>query len=213
MTKPFRVPYREAEIEYIDKKSRFIGHIYKIETAEQAQEILAAVRKQYWDATHNVYAYILRNGVMRFSDDGEPQGTSGMPTLEVLKKEDVFDVLCVTTRYFGGTLLGAGGLVRAYSHTCKLALDAAGIAVMQPFAKIRLDCPYPLLEQMRRQLPLFQAEETAADFGASVILTACLPREKLESFTAHLLDATGGRLRPELLGEELFARKPDPGET
>ena len=113
MTKPFRVPCREAEIEYIEKKSRFIGHIYKIQTAEQAQEILTAVRKQYWDATHNVYAYILQNGVMRFSDDGEPQGTSGMPTLEVLKKEAVFDVMCVTTRYFGGILLGAGGLVRA----------------------------------------------------------------------------------------------------
>lgn len=207
MSKPYRVPWREAEIEYIEKKSRFIGHIYKIQTAEQAQEILAAVRKQYWDATHNVYAYILQNGVMRFSDDGEPQGTSGMPTLEVLKKEEVFDVMCVTTRYFGGTLLGAGGLVRAYGHTCKLALDAAGIAVMQPFAKIRLDCPYPLLEQVRRQLPQFEAEEDAAEFGASVALTVFLPREKLEPFAAHLLDATGGRLRPELMGEEMFARK------
>lgn len=205
--KPFKVPYREAEAEYVEKRSRFIGHIYKIETAEQAQEILAAVRKKYWDASHNVYAYILRSGVMRFSDDGEPQGTSGMPTLDVLKKEQVFDVLCVTTRYFGGTLLGAGGLVRAYSHTCKLALDAAGQAMMQPYAKLRLDCSYPLLEQVRRQLPLFEAEEGETEFSDKVTMTVFLPKEKQAVFTAQLIDLTGGRLRPEELGEELFAKK------
>ena len=108
--KNFKVPYSEAEIEFIEKKSRFIGHIYKVSTPEQCQEILAAVRKKYWDAPHNAYAYVLQNGVMRFSDDGEPQGTSGMPTLEVLKKEEVFDVMCVITRYFGGTLLGQAAL-------------------------------------------------------------------------------------------------------
>lgn len=202
-----KVPWQEAQAEYVEKKSRFIGHIYKIETVQQAQERLAAARKQYWDASHNVYAYILRDGTMRFSDDGEPQGTSGMPTLDVLKKEGVSDVLCITTRYFGGTLLGAGGLVRAYSHTCKLALDAAGQAQMIPYAQIRLDCPYPLLEQVRRLLPAYEAEETAADFGVQAMLTAALPRERLEDFSKKLLDATSGALRPEPLGETLFAKK------
>lgn len=205
--KPFKVPFQEAEAEYIEKKSRFIGHIYKIQTSRQAQELLAAVRKKYWDASHNVYAYILQSGEMRFSDDGEPQGTSGMPTLEVLKKEQVFDVMCVTTRYFGGTLLGAGGLVRAYGHTCKLALDAAGLALMEPYARLRIDCPYPLLEQVRRQLPLFRAEEGAADFGAQVTLTVLLPKEEQAGFAARLIDLTGGKLRPTELGETLFARK------
>ena len=205
--KNFKVPYREAEIEFIEKKSRFIGHIYKVETPEQCQEILAAVRKKYWDATHNVYAYILQNGVMRFSDDGEPQGTSGMPTLEVLKKEEVFDVMCVITRYFGGTLLGAGGLVRAYSHTCKLALDAAGQAMMMPYAQVLVDCPYNLLEQVRRLLPNFEAEEVEADFGASVTLTVALPAEQLEAFNAKLVDSTNGRLSAEFVGEELHAKK------
>ncbi len=144
---------------------------------------------------------------MRFSDDGEPQGTSGMPTLDVLKKEAVFDVMCVTTRYFGGTLLGAGGLVRAYSHTCKLALDAAGQAMMQPFARIRLDCPYPLLEQVRRQLPLFEAEEIGAVFGASVELTAALPAERLPALSAQLSELTAGRLRPIPDGEEWVAKR------
>lgn len=202
-----KVPWQEGEAEYVEKKSRFLGHIYKIESAQQAQEHLAAARKRYWDASHNVYAYILRDGTMRFSDDGEPQGTSGMPTLEVLKKEGVTDVLCITTRYFGGTLLGAGGLVRAYSHTCKLALDAAGQALMVPYARVRLDCPYSMLEQVRRLLPDFEAEEQSADFGASVILTAALPREQGERFAARLLDVTAGGLRPEPLGEILYAKR------
>lgn len=205
--KSFKVPWQEAQVEYVEKKSRFIGHIYKVQTPEQAQEILASVRKTYWDATHNVYAYVLQNGVMRFSDDGEPQGTSGMPTLDVLKKEEVFDVMCVTTRYFGGTLLGAGGLVRAYSHTCKLALDAAGQAMMQPFARFRLDCPYPLLEQVRRQLPLFEAEEMEAEFGASVLLTAALPAGRLPALREHLLELTAGKLQPVPDGEEWVAKK------
>ena len=202
-----KVPWQEAQVEYVEKKSRFIGHIYKIETVQQAQERLAAARKQYWDASHNVYAYILRDGTMRFADDGEPQGTSGMPTLDVLKKEGISDVLCVTTRYFGGTLLGAGGLVRAYSHTCKLALDAAGQAEMIPYAQVKLDCPYALLEQVRRLLPDYEAQETGADFGAEVVLTASLPKEKLEAFSQKLLDATAGRLHPEYLGKQLFAKK------
>ena len=203
----YLVPTGYGEDEFTEKKSRFIGHIYKVSTPEQCQEILAAVRKKYWDATHNVYAYVLQNGVMRFSDDGEPQGTSGMPTLEVLKKEEVFDVMCVITRYFGGTLLGAGGLVRAYSHTCKLALDAAGQAMMMPYAQVLVDCPYNLLEQVRRLLPTFDADEVAADFGASVTLTVALPKENFEAFNAKLVDATNGKLACEYVGEELHAKK------
>lgn len=202
-----KVPWQEAQAEYVEKKSRFIGHIYRVNTAEEAQDHLAAARKRYWDASHNVYAYVLRDGTMRFSDDGEPQGTSGMPTLEVLKKEGVVDALCITTRYFGGTLLGAGGLVRAYGHTCKLALEAAGQAQLIPYAQVGIDCPYPLLEQVRRMLPIFDGEETGADFGASVILTAALPQERMESFQAKLVDITAGRLRPEYLGQKLLAKR------
>ncbi len=130
-----------------------------------------------------------------------------MPTLEVLKKEEVCDVLCVITRYFGGTLLGAGGLVRAYSHTCKLALDAAGQAMMMPYAQALLDCPYAMLEQVRRLLPGFEAEETEADFGASVTLTLALPKENFEAFNAKLIDFTNGRLQAEYVGEELHGKR------
>ena len=203
----YLIPTRDAEAEFVEKRSRFIGRIWHTETEEEALACIKKMREQHWDATHNVYAYVLQNGVMRFSDDGEPQGTSGMPTLEVLKKEEVFDVMCVITRYFGGTLLGAGGLVRAYSHTCKLALDAAGQAMMMPFAQVLVDCPYNLLEQVRRLLPNFEAEEVEADFGASVTLTVALPTEQLEAFNAKLVDSTNGKLSAEFVGEELHAKK------
>ena len=205
--KNFKVPAGESQIELIEKKSRFLGFIYPVESPEECAEYLRRFKKKYWDATHVVYAYTLEDGSMRFSDDGEPQGTAGMPTLEVLKKEEVFDVMCVITRYFGGTLLGAGGLVRAYSHTCKLALDAAGQAMMMPYAQVLVDCPYNLLEQVRRLLPNFEADEVEADFGASVTLTLALPMEQLEAFNAKLVDFTNGKLSAEFVGEELHAKK------
>lgn len=176
--KSFRVPAANASAEFVEKKSRFIGNIFKVETAEEATEIIKRMQKQFWDATHNVYAYVLENGVMRFSDDGEPGGTAGMPTLDVLKKEEVYNVLCVTTRYFGGTLLGAGGLVRAYSHAAKIALDAAGIAVMQPFTELSVVCPYGLLNVIRKQYEQFEAQEISAEFAADVALRIVLPTEK-----------------------------------
>lgn len=205
--KPYKVPAGPSETELVEKKSRFIGRIFSVETPEQAQEILQKVKKQHWDASHNVYAYVLENGVMRMSDDGEPQGTAGMPTLEVLKKEEVKNVLCVTTRYFGGTLLGAGGLTRAYGKACKQALDAAGIAVMQPFDCYCIDCPYGLLETVRRQYEGFGAEEEGAEYGPSVVLSVCLPAERSADFCAHLTDKTNGAVRPEHRGQKLFAKK------
>ena len=205
--KAFKVPAGAGEIELVEKKSRFIGRIFPVETAEQALDILQKLKKQHWDASHNVYAYVLENGVMRMSDDGEPQGTAGMPTLEVLKKEEVCNVLCVTTRYFGGTLLGAGGLTRAYGKACKMALDAAGIAVMQPHAVYTVDCPYALLEGVRRQFESFGAAEESADYGAEVRLSVCLPAEQGEAFCARLVDKTNGVVTPVLAGEKRLAKK------
>ncbi len=205
--KPYRVPAGEGEDVLIEKKSRFIGHVYKVETVEEINEILAAQRKKYWDASHVVYAYILKNGVMRFSDDGEPQGTSGMPTLDVFRKEEIYDVLCTVVRYFGGTLLGAGGLVRAYSKTAKMALDAAGIAVMQPHLEVLVDCPYNLLEIVRKRFENFEAVEESAEFGATVLLTVHMPTGQFEGFSADIIDITNGQVEPMAGEEKLFARR------
>ena len=107
--KEYLVPTGDGEAQFIERRSRFIGHIFLTETEEEALARLKQMREQYWDATHNVYAYIIRDGATRFSDDGEPGGTAGMPVLQVLQREELYNVTCVVTRYFGGILLGAGG--------------------------------------------------------------------------------------------------------
>lgn len=119
-------PHRPAAETMIEKKSRFTGRIWPVETEEEALAHIKKTRDEFWDATHNVYAYIIKGGATRYSDDGEPGGTAGMPVLNVLRQAEISNVCCVVTRYFGGTLLGAGGLVRAYGRAAKLALDAAG---------------------------------------------------------------------------------------
>ncbi len=192
----FRVPAGDASAEFVEKKSRFIGNIFLVSSAEQAAGIVKSIHKKLWDASHNVYAYSLENGVMRFSDDGEPQGTAGLPTLEVLKKERVVNALCVTTRYFGGTLLGAGGLVRAYSHACKLALDAAGIAVMTPMARCALVCDYDLLDAVRKQLASLEANESGAQYTDRVELTVELPEIRFDELRERIVDITRGRCEP-----------------
>ena len=125
---PYRVPFETAESEFVEKRSRFISHLWLVETEEEAQEHIRAMKKHYHDARHNCWCYILRSGTVRYSDDGEPQGTAGQPMLNVFEREGVYNVCCVVTRYFGGILLGAGGLTRAYTRGAKDALIASGVA-------------------------------------------------------------------------------------
>lgn len=132
----YLVPARAAEASFTEKRSKFIGQIWPAASEEEALARLAEARKTHADATHNVYAYIIRHGAVRYSDDGEPSGTAGQPVLGVLQKKLVFNVLCVVTRYYGGVLLGAGGLVRAYAGAASQALDAAGIARMRLWRRV-----------------------------------------------------------------------------
>ncbi|MBR4304893.1 MAG: YigZ family protein [Clostridia bacterium] len=207
MAESYIVPYQEATYEFTEKHSRFIGHIFKIETAEQASEILSRLRKKYWDATHNVYAYVLSSGTERFSDDGEPSGTSGMPTLTVLRGAKMQNVLCVTTRYFGGTLLGAGGLVRAYSQAAKGALDAAGLAVMTPFKLLRVSCDYSFLQPLRYALPNLSVTETGCEYGAEVVLELMVEPQFCDKAVQHITDISAGKVVPEIVGEKLLEKK------
>lgn len=114
----FRVPFGPSETEFTEKRSRFIGHLLPVETEEQAREFIAQMKKKYYDARHNCWCYLIGGDTMRYGDDGEPQGTAGQPMLNVFQRENVTNVVCVVTRYFGGILLGAGGLTRAYSKSC-----------------------------------------------------------------------------------------------
>lgn len=205
--KSFKVPAGEGEDMLIEKKSRFISHIYKVETVKEATDILAQWKKEYWEASAIVYAYSLKDGTMRFSDDGEPQGTAGMPTLDMLRKEEVFDVLCVTRRYFGGTLLGAGGLTRAFGKVAKMALDNAGIAVMEPHLHVTLDCPYNMHELLRKRFEDFEVTENGIEYGASVVFDLYMPTERFDAFKADIIDMSNGTIEPVAGEEMMFPKK------
>ena len=185
-----------GEAEYEDKHSRFIGRVTPVSTEAEARDFLAQVKKKYPDATHHVYAWVLREGnVLRWSDDGEPGGTSGQPTLAVLQGAGLTDVCCVTARYFGGTLLGSGGLVRAYSAAARLALNDAGIARMTPWRKGAFACSYARYERLRRLLEDRGARVEETSFGAEVEITFSAPEAQCEAVGELLRDVTSGELQ------------------
>ncbi len=147
---------KEAADEFIEQRSRFIGYVKPVVTEQQALDFINEKRQKHWDATHNVYAYILRDGQLkRYSDDGEPHGTAGVPTLDVMVKSGVTDAVVVVTRYFGGILLGAGGLVRAYTKGAKIALEAGGIVTMESCSVCSLTCDYAQYGKLSGMIPSF----------------------------------------------------------
>ncbi len=168
----------------IEKKSRFLGVAHPIFCEDEAKSILEAVRKEHWEASHNTYAYRLPT-VERFSDDGEPHQTAGLPILNVLKGQDVQNCIIIVTRYFGGTLLGTGGLVRAYGQTAKGALDAAGIAEMVLHERIKIRVSYPIAERLTRGFfKNVNIENT--EYTDEVSFTAAIPSEGVEAFLSEL---------------------------
>ena len=201
----YKVPARDAECEFVEKKSRFIGRIWVTETEEEALEHLKAMRQQHWDATHNVYAYIIHGGPTRYSDDGEPQGTAGMPVLEVLRGSGVENVCCVVTRYFGGTLLGTGGLVRAYGKAARDALSEAGIALKQLWKRLDLILPYSYYERLLQELERFGGVVAGTEYGADICLHLLLPANRTADFGARVTDLTRGAVAPMEIREEFRA--------
>jgi uncharacterized YigZ family protein len=186
------VPAGYGEAEYLDKKSRFIGQVSPASTEAEAVAFVRNVREKHPDATHNVWAYSLRDGSMRWSDDGEPGGTAGQPVLNVFRSAAVCDFCCVVTRYFGGILLGSGGLVRAYSKSASLALEAAGLARIREWKVFRIGCGYPQYERIRRLLSDFGAQDAEAGFGGTVEISALVPAEDAARFGFLLADVTAG---------------------
>ena len=173
----YLVPTQFGEDEFYEKKSHFIGRAWPVETEEEALEKIQAMKKQHYDATHNCWAYIIRDGAVRFSDDGEPGGTAGMPMLQVLQREGLYNIVCVVTRYFGGILLGAGGLTRAYTKGAKDALDAAGIARMSQWTLWDIPCTYPLFERIKLEIAACGGVVRDAEYGADIILHSAFPAE------------------------------------
>lgn len=189
--------------EYIINKSRFIGYCAPVSTQEEAVEFVNEIRKRHSDATHNVYAYQIRSPeYSRYSDDGEPQGTAGVPVLDVIKKSGLTDVCVVVTRYFGGILLGAGGLVRAYSHSAKIAVDGAKIIRMSPCSVLEVKCDYGFYGRLSTLVPEFGGIVENTDFGENVALTFRLPSKDVEAFRAQLTESSFGKVFAEKIGEK-----------
>lgn len=199
------VPCGVGETEFTEKRSRFLGHVRRVETEAEARAFLDEMRKKYYDARHNCWCYLLRDGgVVRYGDDGEPQGTAGQPMLNVFQREGVENVVCVVTRYFGGVLLGAGGLTRAYAKSAKDALDAAGKARMRLWSALAVDCPYPLLERLKLLIAAHDGVVESTDFAAAVRVGFLLPSEKVEAFTAALTELSAGGMEVTRAGERFL---------
>ena len=201
----YYIPTGPSEAEFVEKRSRFIGHVWPVDSEEEARARIEGTKKRHYDARHNCWCYILKDGPVRYSDDGEPQGTAGQPMLNVFQREGVVNVCCVVTRYFGGILLGAGGLVRAYTQSAKDALDAAGISVVRRWVEVLLPCSYAQFERVKLETEKFGGVIADTDYGADIALTVLLPEERAEACLAHLLDATAGTVEGMVCGERFQA--------
>ena len=201
----YLVPTGFGEDEFTEKKSRFIGRVWQVESEEAALEQIQAMKKQHYDATHNCWAYIIRDGAVRFSDDGEPGGTAGMPMLQVLQREGLFNVVCVVTRYFGGILLGAGGLVRAYTRGAKIAVDAAGKSMKRVWTVLYVPCPYSFYERVKLEVAAFHGIIRKTDFGSEVELEILLPEGVTQGFTEWLTDLSAATIEAMEIGQEYRA--------
>lgn len=201
----YLVPIGYGEDEFTEKRSRFIGRIWPVETEEEALSKIQEMKKQHYDATHNCWAYIIHGGAVRFSDDGEPGGTAGMPMLQVLQREGLNNVVCVVTRYFGGILLGAGGLVRAYTRGAKIAVDAAGKSIKRVWTVLYVPCPYSFYERVKLEIEAFGGILRSTDFGAEVDMEILFPQANAQLFSDRLTDLTSGTVEGMEIGQEYRA--------
>ncbi len=201
----YLVPTGYGEDEFTEKKSRFIGRVWQVETEEEALAKIQEMKKLHYDASHNCWAYIIRDGAVRFSDDGEPGGTAGMPMLQVLQREGLFNAVCVVTRYFGGVLLGAGGLVRAYTKGAKIAVDAAGKSMKRVWTVLYVPCPYAYYERVKLQVEAYGGLIRSTEFGTEVELEMLMPENQAQLFLDKLTDMSAAAIEGMEIGQEYRA--------
>lgn len=195
---------KTAEIEFTEKKSLFIAIATPISSEEEALEFIKQRKKKYADATHNVYAYTLGDGTLsRYSDDAEPQGTAGMPALNAIRMSQITDVCVVITRYFGGILLGAGGLVRAYSTSASTALEAGGIAVYEEYIEVKSTCTYSDYQKLLPILTSYEAIVDETEFSSDVNLKFAISKEIFDDFKLKINEAFAGKVLLEISGVRL----------
>ena len=192
----------EASAEFEEKRSSFIGYAKPVKSEEEAAEFIKRIKTKHKDATHNVFGYTMKNGVIaRYSDDGEPQGTAGMPVLDVIRKSGVDDACVVVTRYFGGTLLGAGGLVRAYSQAAKMALEAAQIVTFEPYTELSIFCSYSDYQKISADLPKYDAIIDDTEFSDNVMLKIAVKSPVAQEIISKISEFSAGKCIPQITGE------------
>ena len=201
----YYIPTGAGEAEFVEKRSTFMGHVRLVETEDEARAFIAEMKKKYYDARHNCWCYIIKDGPERYSDDGEPQGTAGIPMLEVMRREGVTNIVCVVTRYFGGVLLGAGGLLRAYTRSAKDALDAAGISVVRRWVEADVPCSYSQAEKLKMELQSCGALIGDVEYGAAVTIKILMPEEEAEDIKARIFDVSAGSVTLNVTGESFRA--------
>lgn len=204
-----KIPFSAAQSEFTEKRSRFIGQVWPVSSEEEAQERIRSAKKKYHDARHNCWCYILGDNILRYSDDGEPQGTAGQPMLNVFQREGVGNVCCVVTRYFGGILLGAGGLTRAYGKAARDALSAAGVSAMGLWEQVQLECDYGLLERIKLEIAAVDGILDDVVYAARVTVTASLPGDGPQRLRQRLTELSAGSVTLQSLGQGL---RPGPRE-
>ena len=199
----YLIPFEAAESEFVEKKSRFISHIWRVESEEEARARIEEMKKKYYDARHNCWCYILKDGgVLRYSDDGEPQGTAGQPMLNVFQRREVYNVCCVVTRYFGGVLLGTGGLTRAYTRGAADALTASGLSRVCLWENAMVTIPYALFEQVKLLVAGVEGIIENVEYGAEITLELTLPQGGRDALQEKLTELTAGQIALEALGDE-----------
>ncbi len=204
--KEYKTVEFESKDEFVEKKSRFIGYVKPVKTQEEATNFVNSIKSKHWDATHNVSAFVLReNNIQRSSDDGEPSGTAGVPTLDVLLKENLVDVCVVVTRYFGGTLLGAGGLIRAYSHSSKIAVEAGHIITMAPCKVLSVSVDYSFYDRLNILLSDFNANIENSEFTDNVTVTFSIRENTVPLLQDKLTQQSNGKYILKEIGEK-FAK-------
>ena len=206
----YYIPTGHSQTELVEKRSRFIGQVWRVSSEEEARARIEETKKKHYDARHNCWCYLIRDGAVRYSDDGEPQGTAGQPMLNVFQRESVTNVCCVVTRYFGGVLLGAGGLTRAYTKGAKDALDAVGISTMSLWTLWDVPCTYPLFERVKLEITACGGVVRDTAYGADIRLRAAFPAGGAEQFVPRLTELSAGSLAMEAAGEEFL---PGPRES
>ena len=207
MNQSYNVIYEGGSGEIVEKKSRFIAHVFPVHSEEEASEYIEQIRKKYWDARHNCHAFVIgpNNETSRCSDDGEPSGTAGRPILEVLQGRGIHDALVIVTRYFGGTLLGTGGLVRAYSQAAQAGLQASSIMTKQQGRKISIKTDYNGIGKLQYIVGNRQISVADTRYGEAVEVDILVPEEEVASLTKEITEATAGKAEMDISDELFFA--------